>query len=216
MLEYRDEPPDHPWNPRVCPSLGYIFIHIPKTAGNSIARALEGLTRPPNAPRRTMHKHTKARHLKELLGKDIWESSYRFTVVRNPWDLMVSCYEWWLHTGPRIAHLREMAEQVRALEGFPAFLDSPFGRTMINECPGTMLDWLEVDGRLAVDSCLRFEQLEQDWEKLESRLALGLAPLPHLNRSQDRRPYREYYDARGRALVEERFLRDIAWFDYEF
>ena len=216
MLEYRDEPPEHPWNPRVCLSLGYVFVHIPKTAGNSIAHALRELPRPHDARRRTMHKHTKARHLRDLLGVQSWEAAHRFTVVRNPWDLMVSCYEWWLHTGPRIAHLQAMASEVAALGGFPAFLDSRYGRSMINECPGTMLDWLEIDGRLAVSSILRFERLSHEWSELVTRLGLALRPLPHLNESPDRRPYQEYYDRRTRELVASRFRREIEMFDYDF
>jgi hypothetical protein len=56
-------------------SKGYIFVHIPKTAGTSMCEAL-GL------PETT---HDTAVDLKRTLGAR-YDELYRFAFVRNPWD----------------------------------------------------------------------------------------------------------------------------------
>ena len=196
---------------------GYAFVHVPKTAGNSIATLLEQLPRRGDpGRRRRMHKHTKARHLRALLGPELWGRLFRFSVVRNPWDLMVSSYLWWVERGAAVEHLRPLAEEVRALGSFREFAMSRFGGTMINECPGQMLDWLEIDGKIDVDFVARFEQLDQDWERICALSGIPFRPLPRLNASPGRLVYRDYYDDQTREIVARRFARDAAMFGYEF
>ena len=94
----------------ISPRRNYIFVHIPKTGGTALATALEDramkddilIGDTPKAKRR------KAR-LKLLTAKGrIWKHSnlsdmagvvdpagtFTFTLVRNPWDRMVSYYTW--------------------------------------------------------------------------------------------------------------------------
>jgi Sulfotransferase family len=79
------------------PFLKYAFIHIPKCAGSSIHRALGNLhaqrSLPVGKPR--YHKHAKATKVREVLGP-AWDECFKFAFIRNPWDLMVSSYHWWL------------------------------------------------------------------------------------------------------------------------
>ncbi len=56
----------------------FIFIHIPKTAGTSIAETL-------GIPQKD---HRKASEIKQNT-KD-WDSYFKFVFVRNPWDWVVS------------------------------------------------------------------------------------------------------------------------------
>ena len=62
----------------------FIFIHINKTAGTSIGNAI-GLP---------IKHHRTAREVIAAIGKDKWNTAYKFTLVRNPWDEVVSHYEY--------------------------------------------------------------------------------------------------------------------------
>jgi len=63
----------------------WIFVHVQKTGGNSVRTALGADIFDP-------YKHFFARELRDIHGEAIWESCFKFTFVRNPWDRLVS---WW-------------------------------------------------------------------------------------------------------------------------
>ncbi|MCC5810564.1 MAG: sulfotransferase family 2 domain-containing protein [Ectothiorhodospiraceae bacterium] len=61
---------------------GVLFVHVPKAAGTAIVRALYGLQG--------------VGHYRAVTARDInpalFRSLYRFAVVRNPWERLVSAY----------------------------------------------------------------------------------------------------------------------------
>ena len=67
-----------------------IFFHIPKNAGVSIRRILEIDTKmhPFNFSRTT----NLGIDIKKYTDPEIFKNYYKFAVVRNPWDRMVSLY----------------------------------------------------------------------------------------------------------------------------
>ena len=72
-----------------------IFIHIPRTGGTSIEKALT------EADWWKVDKKTKHLDCKTAknLYKDNWNEYFKFTIVRNPWDWMVSLFR--SHRGRR-------------------------------------------------------------------------------------------------------------------
>ncbi len=215
------------WNHRRC-----IHVHIPKTAGNSISAALKsawrstpvlrrmvllasGGGRPPFVKPRETHKHAKARDILEVIGEDSWRRGFSFAIVRNPWDLMVSSYHWWLERADRWEQFRDSAREIRALGSFAGFMNSAYGREQINEQRGNLRDWIcDRDQRIVVDFVGRFERLEEDWTVIAEHLGIT-QPLPHRNRST-RGPYRQYYTSATRDIVARRFAWAIDRFEYRF
>lgn len=197
--------------------LRYVFIHIPKCAGTSIHVALKTIHDRLSLPldERKYHKHSKASDVRKILGND-WNEAFKFSFVRNPWDLMVSSYHWWLKVAEQFPSLAEQTSKVKALPDFFAFVRSPYGSEMINEQPGRdMLDWISEDGEIIVDLVGRYETLDQDWLQVCQALKVEPVPLTRENRVE-RGDYRSFYDDATRKLIGDRFAGTIARFGYEF
>jgi hypothetical protein len=197
--------------------LNYVFIHIPKCAGTSIHVALKAIHDRLSLPLdpRKYHKHAKASDVRPILGP-VWDKSFTFSFVRNPWDLMVSSYHWWLSHASQFPSLAEHVSKVKALPDFSSFIHSPYGNEMINEQPGKdLMDWISADGKVIVDLVGRYETLEQDWSRVCETLKVEPIALTRENRAA-RADYHSFYNDETRRLVADRFARTIKHFDYEF
>ncbi len=202
---------------RILPDYNCIYVHIPKTAGNSISDAIDSLpvSNPYVLPADvTQPKHIKARDLRSIVGETMWESAFTFAFVRNPWDQMVSCYNWWVQKAGDRGH-PETSARIAEM-GFSRFMASPYGSHQINEFQGNSFDWIsDSAGNAIVDYIGRFETLEENWRAICSRLEIDPIALPHLNQT-DRVHYREYYTAQTRTQIARRFRRTIETFGYQF
>jgi len=182
--------------------LDFVFVHINKTGGSSVERAL-GIP----------FQHRTAVELRDHLGTRRWESRFSFTFVRNPWDKVSSHYHYRVKTNQTELgrHPIPFAEWVvRAYgERDPRYVDQP--RMFMPQ-----VDWIsDADGRIMVDFVGRFERLRSDFDEVCRRLDLRDRSLPHVKRSgQD--DYRRLYDAEARRVVEDRFAPDIERFGYGF
>ncbi len=82
----------------VCDNKKCIFIHIPKTAGTSVEQFLRDnetndLRFHGYRDGRSTH-HFPALRLKKELTPSLFNSYYRFSIVRNPYDRLLSEYYW--------------------------------------------------------------------------------------------------------------------------
>jgi hypothetical protein len=179
----------------------YVFIHINKTGGSSIEKALGiGLD------------HSTAKEKYRQLGADAWQRKYVFTVVRNPWDKVVSHYHYRVKTNQTGLGAQPLPFRDWLLRCYvdrdPAYYDEP--RMFMPQ-----RQWLvDENDQMLVEFIGRFEQLEQDFEHVCSRLGLR-ARLGHAKPSA-RGSYRDYYDAETRALVGQVFAEDLVAFGYDF
>ena len=212
----------------IFPKIGLVFIHIPKTAGTSLhsyfARLSEMYAPDARLPelepyaREIGYKHMKACELRKRIGDDLWNRAVKVAFVRNPWDLMVSSYNWWLQKAPTYPHYREQVAQVRALGSYANFLASNFGTSMIIETTGSMEDWFQEGGRDIVDYVGKVETIDADLRMIRELAGLaddGAIPLGHLN-STKREGYRSYYDDESREMIRRRFAYIIDRFGYRF
>lgn len=164
---------------------------------------------------RRYHKHAKAVEVRHILG-GAWNKSFKFAFVRNPWDLMVSSYSWWLTHAPKFPRLAADAEQVQKLGSFSAFAQSQYGSEMVNECHGRdLLEWISDGDKIIVDFVGKYESLEADWGQVCQKLGVASIALPRANRVP-RDDYRSFYNETSKRLVADRFAPTIERFAYEF
>jgi hypothetical protein len=179
----------------------YVFIHINKTGGSSIEKALGiGLD------------HSTALEKYRQLGEAAWQRKFTFTMVRNPWDKVVSHYHYRVRTnqtglGDNPIPFGDWLRRCY-IDRDPRYYDNP--RMFMPQ-----RKWLvdENDG-LLVEFVGRFENLQQDFQSITTRLGVK-AQLGHAKPSS-RGSYRDYYDVAGEALVREQFAEDLDLFGYEF
>ena len=185
----------------------FIFIHINKTGGTSIEKAL-GLTPPPGYP----IDHRTAREKLAEVGLEAWKNCFSFAVVRNPWDKVASHYHYRMQrpkNSLRDANIDFNTWVKRAYgDRDPQFYNNP---TMFMPC----FDWLtDNNGKQIVKYVCRFERLNRDFRYVAAKLNIK-AELPHLKASS-RGHYSEYYDDEAKDIIKERFAIDIKKFKYAF
>ncbi|RFP90304.1 Type II secretory pathway, pullulanase PulA [Rhodobacteraceae bacterium 63075] len=206
----------------------YIFVHIPKTGGTAMALALEAramkddmmLGDTPKALKRRrrlkdadahgrLWKHSTLADIEGLVSRAEIAGSLCFTLVRNPWDRMVSYYHWLGQQG--FAH--PAVDAAKTL-GFSEFLRAPAvaGPIKANPAAAYMRD---VDGGQHAALYIRLEHFAEDAAPLWEHLGFELE-LPRANESDRREDFRSYYSAADRAAVAEICRADIDRFGYSF
>jgi hypothetical protein len=148
--------------------------------------------------------HMPARQVRSLVGPEVWNTYFKFSIERNPWDRQVSLFHY--------RHIdRERGE-------FESYLTSPFSRLFHN----VRIDNWEmytIGGEIAVDHVLRYENIASEFTALCVRLGVGDdVALPEVNvrRPKERGVYRHYYTDRTREIVARWYRNEIAAFDYQF
>jgi hypothetical protein len=193
----------------------FLFVHIPKTAGNSIQTILrhysedeivalraeqDGIERfGLRNPSYKIKKHSTLAEYRAALGEARFRDLYKFTCVRNPWDRMVSYY----------FGTTQLVETWNRKEFRKLILRALSVRDYLQ------LDKGEADPFGNIDYIMRFENLADDFRAVSTRLGIPDAPLPQYNRS-NREHYSKYYDAELCELIRKRFAPEINRFGYAF
>lgn len=142
--------------------------------------------------------HMPAAKVKQYAGDEIWNSYYKFSVIRNPWDRMISSYFWATSNDPSPPDLDTFIERRRANKGADPHL---------------------LDGEIAVDKVCRFETLAHDLEEIRQHLGIPEPlELPQAKGKvrKDRRHYREILTEEQKDKIAELHKHDIELFGYEF
>jgi len=181
----------------------FIFIHINKTAGTSIGKAI-GLP---------VKHHQTAKEVIASIGQEKWNNAYKFTLVRNPWDKVVSHYEY-----RRKRNKTELATRNISFEKWVKKTYGPDKDLFYYNNPKAFqaqVEWLKDNkDEISIDFVGKFESINEDFDHIASAIGLD-ASLPHLNASK-RLAYQSYYDDETMEIVARWFAEDIEAFGYSF
>ena len=197
-----------------------IFVHVPKNAGRSITRALRGPGGYESPPYGSVDHDAEmgwmdgeVRRVKRAIGEDLWHECFTFAFVRNPWDRLVSGWQFTRQAGKHQLSFAEFVKELPSLDTSqePEALERAIS-THWHAMPQT--DHLVVDGVVGVDFIGHVETLDEDWRAISGRIGTD-ATIPRANTS-DRGDYRDYYTDDLLAIVDERFRVEAATFGYTF
>jgi len=206
----------------------YVFVHIPKTGGTSLALALEAramkddimLGDTPKAKQRRhrvqgittkgrLWKHSTLSDIDGLVPDAVLDGLFAFTLVRNPWDRAVSYYHWLLTQ--RFDH---PAVQLAQSVDFAGFVVHPQTLSSFRRTPAAHY-MRRADGAEQCSAYIRIEHFDADAAPLVDHLGFALR-LPTQNTSERCADYRTYYTDTSARLLGESCAPDIARFDYSF
>ena len=208
----------------ISPGRGYVFVHIPKTGGTSLSLALEEHAQAddiliggtPKARQRRarleglqvpgrLWKHSRLMDVAPLVP----EHAFVLTLVRNPWDRLVSYYHW-LQT----QQFDHVAVRLAKTLTFGEFIASPVIQRSFQASP---VSSYTTDAQ-GVDRCrlaARLEHLGEDLEPFWEHLGFRVR-IPKVNASPRNKDWRGYYTDVEATLAGRLFAEDIARFSYRF
>ena len=137
---------------------------------------------------------------------------YCFTVVRNPWDRLVSHF---------LMNAKEFTE-----DSFRDYISSFLGgihykveRDYFNDSPTNLnlvpqVDWLADISKF--DKVIKFESLDEGFRQVCIDLEIPHETLPHLNKREGRGHYSEYYNEETKQMVIDAWGDDITLFNYSY
>lgn len=179
----------------------FVFIHINKTGGSSIEKALH-----------LPFEHKTALEKIDEIGHHKWDNKFSFTVFRNPWDKVVSHYHYRVLTnqtslGENPIDFNEWVLRTYG-EQDPYYYDKP-------KMFMPQYDWvIDESNTILVDRILHFENLDDEFRGIQ-QLLNKRAVLPHVKKS-NRGDYKDYYNKDSIQIINNWFRQDIEIFDYEF
>lgn len=181
-----------------------IFIHVPKNAGTSIIESL-GMEE---------HGHHQIEHYNQ------YKHYTSFAVVRNPWDRVVSNYEYAKMSESYWHSLQsEPHPDLKLLNNlnFKQTVDILYNTPNKLKHDGWKLQTLytHYNDKPVIDKIFYYEEME----KLEKWLQQYLPSfrLKNINPSKKEfNNYRSYYDEETKKKVSEIYEKDIRLFNYKF
>ncbi|TBV25490.1 hypothetical protein DMZ43_11120 [Meridianimaribacter sp. CL38] len=207
-----------------------IFIHIPKTGGETVISLIDDSDK-------SIPKHANAAQIRDYLGEDKWNEYYKFSIVRNPFDLAISMY----------SHLRKplyekeniikkygksLLNPVNACEtacnySFSKYCEIVFDQAQIQEEESKkdwpvfhfkpQYDWLiDYQSSLIIDNIILFENYDLGLKGVMEDLGISKnTVIPKKNKSKHMH-YSKYYTKKSYEIVQKHYSKDIEKFNYTF
>ena len=161
------------------------------------------------------YQHDSAVDVKRKVDPEVWETYFKFSIARNPWDRVVSLFSWEARNRPELKPVRKLHHKLGV--AFDEFAETArlFRAFVAGEWSTNDHIYL-IDGRLCVDYVIRYEALSDDIGEVCRRVGIPSVDLPRLKAGlrQKDHPYTDYYDEASRATVAQRHHRDIELFGY--
>lgn len=190
---------------------GCIFIHVPKAAGTSVNHALYG---------RTLG-HYSALEIEKTFPR-LFDEAFTFTLVRNPWDRVLSAYNFAKQGKTETMGVyRPQQYQIPEFESFERFLLEWLPERNLME-----LDFIfqpqnhfvcESSGAVMVDFVGKVESIDVDILKVSKKIGKNIDVFRSNATTKNDFDYRREYQTNEMIdMVSFLYTKDVDIFDYNF
>ena len=159
-------------------------------------------------PKVTFYNHMPAAEIQNNLSAEVWDEYFKFTVIRNPFDKMVSAFFHFEKFGNRgkylndndndISRFRKWVQEGAAILDRSAYL---------------------IDGKVALDYFIRYEHLKEDTEFVCKKIGVefNINDLRTLKSEYRDKTIslKDMYDEKTEAIVRNLYKFEIEYFDYQ-
>lgn len=148
--------------------------------------------------RQDFKNHLPGPRIRQMVGREVWDSYYKFCVERDPFEKIISGYYW--------------STSERESKGLPVM---PLDEFVFSDLAHDYSDWdryADNPHTPIVDRVLRFERLQADLDEVCKHLGLPILELPRLKGTQrkDKRPATEVLGFNAMLhLSENVFAREL-------
>ncbi len=204
----------------------FIFVHIQKNAGTTITIYLDkylnyqdmviGATefgekiQPFFKKKYNLQKHSHAKRIKAVTGDEVWNNYFSFSFVRNPWDRMVSLYNYCCKGKYKFPICKEAIEA----GSFSQFIRGQCFQSL----PQQLAYLTDKQGNVLVDFIGKQESIQKDFDYVCEQLQVpstDIQKFKHNVKTFDN--YQDYYNSdEDIDIVKNKFASDINFFGYKF
>lgn len=182
-----------------------IFIHIPKTGGQSIYQSLF----------ETKRSHIDLKYF-EAHNPRLFNEYFKFAFVRNPYSRLVSSFFYTVQAKDH--NLNWVNKDLKNDRDFPRFL-SALNQSAFRQKVLTHPNFrpqhkfvTNLNGNVALDYTGRFENIGSDFEFLSDKLSI-VHKLAHRNKSDHESP-ENYFNPDSLKLINDMYAIDFEIFGY--
>lgn len=185
-----------------------VFIHIPRNAGTSVLSILGD----------TGGRLHRSFMDYQLSNNVRFKNYFKFSIVRNPYDRIVSVYEY-LKSGGNKSHDLYFSEIIEKENGsFDWFVNEFIDEYKIHEVLLLKPQYLflyNYKNELQVDYIARFERLEKEIPYILQHINMPYKKLPKLNQSTSH-SWEKYYEySRTIETVNRLYKKDFEFLSYD-
>ncbi len=210
----------------------FVFVHVPKAAGTSVTNALSKYTtyqdleigathfgekiQPAYKKRFGLGKHTPASGIRSVIGKDKWDEMFTFSIVRNPYDRIISTFKFlnkWEGTPEKYK------EDLRKFKNINEYILSDIweesdGPDYIFKPQTFWLTDEEDRSKVIVDYVGKLETIDSDLAKIMSKIEdikIDFFESPQLNKTEGK------FELSINSIekINRVYDRDFGFWDYE-
>ncbi len=157
------------------------------------------------------HHHIPARVIKGRIPEEIWKGYYKFTVVRNPWEKIIS--GWFYYK----KHYKENCP----LDEYLSFCEKRISKNVRGTgiCPYNIFNYTDPKtGEILVDEIIRYENLNDEFIQILEEIGInskkGLSV--HAKKGYRKKDYKDFYSKEQKEYVATLFKKEIELLGYSF
>ena len=199
-----------------------LFIHIPRTGGTSIEENLGVTSSKDNLYGIHIHnninkalQHLDCKEIIEILGEDIYNSYYKFSVVRHPYFRLMSEFYW----RPKLQqtkypNLKDGYNFFKFLRQVKDLVDNKnYNEFIYNDHFKPQVDFLMKDNKLMIDKVINFDAIDNQYRFIRDKYGISRG-LEKLHSSNYLTGKKSILTEKCKNLIYEIYSKDFEVFGF--